>query len=175
MLSRAQQILLKRAQAEALMDDADYRDAIATVSGMPDCRSSTDLRLTDRNMDKLMGYFEAIYWRKVDANNARPGTGLQHVFKPTAIFRKRGFWASKNPSGNTSRDRYTISAIGKVIEELERALTGYGCGLAYFQGIQNRMRRGGKEFSLVQYAGALKRTLAAKQRASGPDPDNVPF
>jgi hypothetical protein len=54
---------LKRAQAQAALDDADYREAIATVSGITDCRSSTDARLSDRNVDILMAYFEAIYWK----------------------------------------------------------------------------------------------------------------
>ncbi|MBE0541611.1 MAG: hypothetical protein IH623_09510, partial [Verrucomicrobia bacterium] len=47
MLSRAQQILLKRAQREAALDDAEYRDALATVSG---CRSSKDMEFTDRHL-----------------------------------------------------------------------------------------------------------------------------
>ena len=164
MLSRSQQILLKRAQKQAALADDEYRDAIAIVSGMEDCRSSTDGRLTDRHCDNLLSYFEAIYWRKVDAR------ALRHVFKPDAVFRKRGFWASKNPSGNTSRDRYAGNAIAQEVADLEACLTEYGCGLLYFQGIQQRMRRGGKDFSLVQYAAALKRTLAAKQRAA-----NQPF
>lgn len=51
MITRAQQILLKRAQAQAGLDDADYRDAIEAVSGIPGCRSSKDSRLTDRHID----------------------------------------------------------------------------------------------------------------------------
>jgi len=67
MLSRPQQILLKRAQAEAALPDPDYRSAIATISGMADCRSSKDPRLTDRHVDNLLSYLEAIHWRQVDA------------------------------------------------------------------------------------------------------------
>ena len=69
MLSRRQQILLKRAQREAALDDAEYRDALATVSG---CRSSKDPEFTDRHLDVALAYFEAIHWRKADAGLLPP-------------------------------------------------------------------------------------------------------
>lgn len=156
MLTRAQQILLKRAQQEAGLDDADYRSAIATVSGHEDCRSSTDPRLTDENADKLLSYFEAIHWRKVDARQLQPSC------KPLAVFRQRGYWAGKNRKGNTSRDRHANIEIGHAVNALEDELMKMGYGLTYLSAIQNRI----VPFSVVNYHAALKRTLAAKRRAA---------
>lgn len=160
MLTNEQKGLCKRAQKEAALPDNEYRDAIALVSGMRDCTSSKDARLTDDHMDSLMSYFEAIFWRKVDAGQ------LQPVFKPNAVFRQRDFWKNKNRRGNTSRDRFTHDALTQDIADLEGKLMQHGCGLSYFQGIQNNMKRGGKAFNLVNYRGALKRTLEAKERAA---------
>jgi hypothetical protein len=156
-LSRPQQIRLKRAQQEARLDDADYREAIATISGMADCRSSTDPRLTDGHWDNLLAYFEAIFWRKLDAGH------VQLSPKHDATFQRRGYWAAKNRHGDTSRDRYVARTVQDEVSALEAELTAIGCGLSYLRAIQNRMQCGGKPFSLVKYAGALKRTLAAKQ------------
>src|SRR5208283_660769 len=97
MLSRAQQILLKRAQREAALADGEYREALETVAG---CRSSKDSPLTDGHLDSLLGYFEAIHWRKVDAGD------LQRSCRPDAVFRQRGHWAAKNTRQETSRDRF---------------------------------------------------------------------
>jgi hypothetical protein len=165
MLSRAQQILLKRAQAEAALDDADYRDAIATVSGMADCRSSTDARLTDRHVDNLLSYFEAIFWKKFDATSPLTET-MQAVRKANAIFRQRGYWASKNPKNNTSRDRYGETNLQPAVSALEAELAGLGCGMAYCRAIQNKI----VPFSLAKYLGALNRTVKAKRAKA-----NQPF
>jgi hypothetical protein len=81
MLSRAQQILLKRAQREAGLQDDEYRDALEVVTG---CRSSTDRDFTDRHLDLCLSYFEAIFWRKVDAGE------LHTPCSAAAIFRQRG-------------------------------------------------------------------------------------
>ena len=64
MLTNPQKAILKRAQREAGLADADYRDALQTVAG---CRSSTDPILTNRHLDKLLAYLEAIHWHAVDA------------------------------------------------------------------------------------------------------------
>jgi hypothetical protein len=156
MLTRAQQILIKRAQQEARLDDADYRSAIATVSGHGDCTSSKDARLTDQNVDNLLSYFEAIHWRKVDAGE------LQASCKPTAVFRKKGYWAAKNTRGNTSRDRHVAADLAHQVVALEDELARLGCGFAYFSKIQNNI----VPFSVPLYLCALKRTLAAKQKKS---------
>lgn len=163
MLSRAQIILLQRAKHQAALDDVEYRDAIETVSASPGCRSSKDKRLSDRHLDNLMSYFEAIYWRKVDGLNQsviQRCAGIHDVFRAG----NRNFWSSRNSKGNTSRDRFAADAAQSEVDALETELTRLGCCLPYLRSIQNRMRSGGKEFNLVKYAGALKRTLSAKQR-----------
>src|SRR5438132_837529 len=100
MISRRQQILLKRAQKEAGLDDAEYREIIEQVSGLPGCNSSKDARLSDEHMDKLLSYFEAIFWRRVGLGQ------LQPPCKPDAVFRQPRFWATKNTRAENSRDRY---------------------------------------------------------------------
>ena len=152
-LSRAQQILAKRAQAQAGLPDSEYREAISQISGLADCRSSKDARLTDAHLDALLSYFEAIHWRKVDAGE------LSGVCKADAPFRQRGFWAGRNGRGNTSRDRYTAVELGHQIQALEEELYALGFGLAYLTSVQNRI----EPFSLVKYLGALQRTVNAKR------------
>lgn len=156
MLSRPQQILLKRAQREAALPDDEYRDALELVSG---CRSSTDPRMTDRHVDLALAYFEAIYWRKVDADE------LQPPCSPTAVFRKRGFWAAKNPSQQTSRDRFLQSTVEREIAAFESALAALGFGVDYCQAIRARAVQGRRDpHSQFLYRAALRRTLASKQR-----------
>ena len=102
----------------------------------------------------------------MDAEQAAPGTGLQASCKPDAIFRQRGYWAGKNPSGNTSRDRYADGDLTAEITQVENELSKHGYGLPYFKAIQNNLRRNGG-FSPAAYLGAIKRTLAAKLRKAG--------
>ena len=91
MLSRPQQILLKRAQREAGLSDDEYRDALQTVTG---CRSSTAPALTDRHLDKVLAYFEAIHWRNVDAGELQPSSsplpysGSAAIGRPKTLARK---------------------------------------------------------------------------------------
>jgi hypothetical protein len=169
MISRAQQILLKRAQQQAGIEDADYREAIETVTAIPGCRSSRDKRLTDRHVDNLLSYFEAIYWRKVDLLDPQV---IQRCAGLNDVFRARGYWASKNTRGNTSRDRYTAQDLSAQISVAEDELCKLGYGFAYVQAIQNNCRSAGR-LSLPSYLGALQRTLASKRR---PQPaGNVPL
>ncbi len=151
MLSRAQQILLKRAQAQACISDADYRQAIEDCTGIDGCRSSQDPRLTDTHLDHLMGYFESIFWGLADAP--------QRACNPTAPFRQPGFWADKNRRGNTSRDRFVASQLSDHIAALESELAGLGYGAGYCAAIRRRM----PSASDAQYAAALRRTLASKR------------
>ena len=157
MLTRAQIILLQKAKREAALDDSDYRDALQAVAGV---RSSKDAALSDRDLDLLLGFFEAIYWRAVDAGK------LQQHRSPTAVFRKRGFWAAKNPAQHTSRDRFTHSTVEREIAEFESALAALGFGADYCQAIRARAVEGRRDpQSQLIYRAALRRTLASKQKA----------
>jgi hypothetical protein len=156
MLSRAQQILVKRAQREVGLSDAEYREALEAVSG---CRSSTDARLTDRQCDLVLSYFEAIYWRRADAGE------LQEACKPNAVFRQRRYWAQKNTRQESSRDRYAATAVAQVIAQLESALGELGFGAAYCASVRATVTEGRTDpRSLHAYKAALQRTLRAKQR-----------
>ncbi len=160
MLSRPQQILLKRAQREAELDDAEYRDALQTVAGV---RSSKDAPLSDRHLDLLLGYFEAIHWRKVDAGELQPSGSL------TAVFRQRDYWASKNSRQETSRDRYTRSNVEREIAVLESRLADLGFGESYCLSIRQKATHGSQDaHSQFLYRAALRRTLTAKARALKP-------
>jgi len=157
MISRAQQILIKRAQRAAALTDDEYRDALELVSG---CRSTKDSSLTDRQVDLALAYLEAIFWRAVDSGE------LPMPCSPDAVFRQRGYWAAKNPSGRTSRDRFTGRNIEQEISEFESALAALGYSDAYCQAIRARAVEGRRDpRSQLIYRAALRRTLASKQKA----------
>jgi hypothetical protein len=101
MLSNEQKALIKRAQREALIDDEEYRNILDHDLGFG-VRSSTDPRLGDRHFDKILGYFEAIYWRKIDSKEE-----VLRVEK--SVFKVRGYWASKNTVQSNSRERFSRS------------------------------------------------------------------
>jgi hypothetical protein len=156
MLSRPQQILLKRAQREAGLVDEDYRDCLATVANV---RSSKAPEINDRHLDKLLAYIEAIHWRAVDAGQLHPSC------RTDAVFRQRGFWAAKNTNLETSRDRYNGINQGGKIATLEADLAGLGFGPDYCAGIRKNVCQGSTDVhALHLYAAALDRTLKAKRR-----------
>lgn len=156
MLSRAQQILLKRVQREAGLSDNDYRDALETIAG---CRSSTSSTFTDRHLDTLLVYFEAIHWRGVDAGTLQPSRSA------TAVFRQRGYWAAKNTRQETSRDRFTDTNLGQAIAELENQLAAFGCGPGYCAAIRKNVCKGRADaHAQHHYRAALERTLQAKAK-----------
>jgi len=154
MISRAQQILLKRAQAEASIEDAEYRALLGSVTGLPGCRSSKDSRLSDAHLDHALALFEEIHWRAVDAG------GLQPSCKANAVFRNRGYWAAKNLRASTSRDRFAAVQLTAEVAELEERLIGLGCGASYLAAILDRSGRG------AGYLQALRRTLRSKHQAA---------
>jgi len=147
MLSRKQQILIKRAQAEAGLSDADYREAIGAVTGMADCRSSTDPRLGDAHMDHLLSYFEAIYWKE----NSEGGK----------FFKEPGYWASKNRKGNSSRDRFTAADLTGRIANAEYQIMQLGYGQRYLDAIYGRI----VPYTHRAYLAALERTIKGKRKA----------
>ena len=156
MLSNPQKALLKRAQREAGLSDDDYREALEMVAG---CRSSTSPALTDRHLDKLLAYFEAIHWRAVDAGTLQPSC------KPNAVFRQRGFWAGRNTNAETSRDRWNDQNLGRDVSDLERQMAALGFGQGYCAAIRNKVAHGRDDaHALHLYCAALQRTLKAKAR-----------
>lgn len=162
MLSNQQKALLKRAQRDAQIPDAEYRGLLSTLSGFSDCSSSTDPRLTDAHWDNLLSFFEAIYWRCPTRRISQ-------------IFRKPGYWANKNQRGNTSRDRYTAKQLTSEIAGVESRLLELGVfGRQYLDTIQRRCK-----FDDRAYLAALRRTLNSKEPNEPAcvqfDPENCPF
>jgi hypothetical protein len=156
MLSRPQQILLKRAQREAGLSDEDYRDALQTITGH---RSSTSPALIDQHLDMLLAYFEAIHWHAVDVGKLQPSCS------PSAVFRQRGYWASKNTRQETSRDRFKGVNIKDEIAALEGKLAALGYDARYCAGIRNNVTKGRDDaHALHLYRAALTRTLDSKAR-----------
>lgn len=161
MLTNDQKSLLKRAQRQAGISEEEYRDTLERYAGV---RSSTDPAVTDEHLDLLLAYFEAIYWRAVDAKT------LPAPCKRGEPFVQRGYWAAKNPTGNTSRDRYTTEGINDDIATLERQLTReFGCGYRYFEAIKGKVIPAASSqmtwpAGLMKYKVALERTLAAKRK-----------
>jgi len=134
MLSNPQKSLVKRAQRQAAVPEEDYRDMWRVVTGWMDCDTSTDPRLGDVHMDRMMGYLEAIYWRRV-----QEGT-LQPVSKPNAPFLKEGFWKNRNKAQSTSRDRYQKQRITESVHDLERRLLAAGYPPQKISAIKGKLR-----------------------------------
>ena len=163
MLSRPQQILLKRAQKQAGLSDDEYRDALETIAG---CRTSKSSDFTDRHLDKVLAYFEAIYWRGVDAG------ALQRPGNTTAVYRQRGFWAAKNTNSETSRDRFNGTNLTSDITALEAELARLGFNQAYCHSIRKKVTAGRNDaHALHLYRTALDRTVKAKARREEREPD----
>lgn len=155
-ISNSQKGLIKRAQKECDLDDVEYRDALEIVSGS---RSSTSAAFTDRHVDTLLSYFEAIFWRKVDAGELPTSRSV------TAVFRQRGYWKTKNTKTETSRDRYTGHNLKQQIADLEGQLQAIGFNEQYCAGIRDNSTHGQDDaHALYLYRAALERTLRSKQR-----------
>jgi len=152
MLTNAQKQLLKRAQRWARMEDEDYRDSLATVTGWQDCRSSTDPRLTDEHVDRLMRWWEWGYWQAVDSGE------FEHVGARSNPFRDRNYWAAKNRMGGNSRDRWAADQFQRRCTQLESLMRAAGKRDEYLTVIRQRTGGGWK------YVGALERTLRAMHR-----------
>jgi len=151
MLSNPQKALLKRAQREAGLGDAEYRSALQMIAGVD---SSRDPRMNDEQLDRVLSYFEAICWRGRDA-------GDLPMPSHWCVFSQRGHWAKKNSSKSTSRDRYTTERFDEQISELETALGEFGLGPKYCGAIRSRIK------TPAHYIAALRRTLAARQKHAG--------
>lgn len=175
MLSNKQKALVKQAQRDAGLSEAEYREIWATVTGragtpLPADRraaecapypiaSSRDPRLTDEHFDNFMKFVEAIFWR----NSAH--------LRGSKVFSVRGYWARKNTKAENSRDRFTGHALKREIADLEWQLARMGLDENYTDAIRVKViGRNSNEFctgrELSLYAAALRRTVAAKQKTS---------
>lgn len=149
MLSNDQKALIKRAQREAQINDEEYRQILYEDLGFG-VHSSTDPRLGDRHFDKILAYFEAIFWRKFDAGEiaSRP---------PKPVFAARNYWASKNSlKTGTSRERFAQRGLETEINRLESQLRQLGCHDGYFRAIRSNTGAG------WPYRLALAKTLATR-------------
>lgn len=153
MLSRAQQILLKRAQHQAAVSDEQYRDLLEIVSG---ARSSTDRRMSDEHVDKVLAFLERCYWTGVETGDLPGPSGHRNP-----VFRVKGYWAEKNCQGQTSRDRFAGRQRTGEIEGLEGRLAALGYGDGYCARIRRNTRRGDPGDD-SRYLAALRRTLKSK-------------
>lgn len=155
-LSNKQKALVKQAQRDAGLSDAEYRESWRVISGQLSVISSTDPRLTDEHFDAFMRYVEAIYWRQYDQRIADDPLAMREW---TAVFNVRGYWRLKNNRRENSRDRFINDTLGRDIIELERQMAELGCGPAYCDAI--RLKVGG---TLRTYTAALRRTLKSKRK-----------
>lgn len=154
MLTNPQKAILKRAQRECGMSDDEYRDTLELICC---CRSSTSLAMTNKHLDKLLAYFEAVWSRGVAAGTLRPSGSANAVFKTP------GYWAAKNTRLETSRDRFTKSNLGQTVADLEGQLAAIGCGWGYCAAIRQNVTKGRTDDrALHLYRVALERTLKAK-------------
>lgn len=164
MLTNEQKSLLKRAQRQAGISDDDYRDALNLIAGV---QSSTDPRIGDRHLDKLMGYFEAIYWKGVadgvlDCPEKLVKMGMTRQWLP---FLAPDYWKNKNSKQETSRDRYVQGGLAGQIADLEREMGKLGFNAHYCNAIRVKVTGGSANGdNLWKYKAALERTLASKQK-----------
>jgi len=171
MLTNEQKSLLKRAQRQAELSDDEYREALQLLAGV---RSSRDPRMGDRHLDKLTGYFEAIYWRKVDQGtclnpSALVAKGWKRQWLP---FLAPGYWAAKNNPQETSRDRYVKYNLAGQVTALENELYQMGFNTAYCAAIRVKVTggRGGAQ-DVLRYKAALEKTVQSKRNKL----ENQPF
>lgn len=157
-LTREQIVMVKRAQREAGIGDEEYR---ATLESLTGCTSSKDARLSNRQFDVILAYFEAIAWRGRDRGEL-PAPGR------TGVFLRRGYWAGKNTAAQNSRDRYVRHEFQGDIKALEERLQGLGCSPSYLGAIRTKTR------TVTAYRAALTRTLRSREETAVPA-DNIPF
>ena len=157
MLTNPQKALLKRAQRQAGIPDAEYREHLHLLAGV---RSSTDPKMSNEHFDLLMPLFEAFYWCAVDSGT-RPAP--ENFRDP--VFAVRGFWAARNTKGNTTRDRFNGEDLRGRIAALENDLAALGRDEFYCGAIRRKVTRGRDDARALQaYCAALARTLKTKTR-----------
>jgi hypothetical protein len=150
MLTRSQIKLVKMAQREIGLSDADYRDCWRTVAGVS---SAKDPRITDEQFDSMLSYLEAIA-----ARSGAPASG------PAKIFRTPSYWRNKNTKAESSRDRYARARAQEDIAQLENKLLELGYFANYAREIKHRVLGDGPVtvLGLHKYRSALQRTIDAR-------------
>ncbi len=167
MLSNAQKSLLKQAQRQAGIDDAEYRDTLQLLTG---CQSSTDPDFSNSDLDKVLAYFEAVYRRQVDTGRLPAPSGHK------AVLSKEGFWAARNRRGNTSRDRHGYAGLTAELEALEHDLGELGYGPGYCAAIKQKVTHGRADRQALQHdRAALVRTLNSKRKKTPAGAVERPF
>src|SRR3954463_1617304 len=136
MLSNDQKAVLKRAQREARLSDAEYRECVETVSGLT---TSMAPEFSDRHLVKALAFLEAIFWRKVDLKEL-PGPANRE-----AVFSTRDFWKSRNTQMETSRDRFAAEQARLRIQAFEEGLAEFGCGADYCATIRQKVTKGNSD------------------------------
>jgi hypothetical protein len=162
MLSADQKKLIKMAQRDLGLPDDEYRETLRSFFGVESC---TAPELGDEHLDKLLKFWEAVYWREVDRQRGGEGhtsaSALPITF-PSRVFSTKGFWQARNQPGNTSRDRYIQLGIEAEIGAAELQLRRFGLPPSYCHAIRAKIK------NPYQYLAALKRTIAAKQKKLQP-------
>lgn len=151
MLTPAQKSLVKRAQRQANLDDEQYRDLWRVITGWEDCDTSTDPRIGDRHVDKMMGMLEAIYWLRVDQAQ------LTHAPGKHSPFLNREYWSRRNKAGQTTRDQYAEKRLAAECNSIALRLQSAGYPIQKIWGITNKLAGKGP----VALKAALSRTLAS--------------
>jgi hypothetical protein len=150
-LSKSQKAMVHMAKAACRLDDAEYRECWATL--FPGVTSSADTGLGDEHFDKFMKYLEAIYWHLRLAGKA----------EWSKVFQRPHYWAEKNTSVSTSRERHNLSAIQAEVKDLEQQLMRLGFGHAYCNAIAKKVLPASPQVTdWFKLRNALSRTLANK-------------
>lgn len=149
MWSPKQKALIAQARRALRLTDDDYRQDLRRICKVD---TSTARQLTDRDLDRIMAYWEAIYWRTLSTQNplnSQPQNGIKPFLKPD-------YWARKNTAHNTSRDRYTKAHAEHDAEHFESLLLAAGKNQAYLQTIKRNCHH-----DPVAYRAALAKTCKA--------------
>jgi hypothetical protein len=152
MITRAEQIKLKQAQAGAGIQDAEYR---ATLEQHCAVRSSTDPKFTHEQFERMMALFEAIHWRG----------RAQGTLEASPIFLRAGYWAERCRNGEANRSRWVALRYSGSLHTLEEELLGTGVSVDYLDAIRARTIKDPwrpSPMDQAAYGAALARTIKSR-------------
>lgn len=150
-LSNPQKAKVHMAKADCRLGDTEYRECWSTL--FPGITSSADKGLGDEHFDKFMKYLEAIYWRLRMAGKA----------EWSKVFQRPHYWAEKNTSESTSRDRHSLTQVQGEVKVLEKKLMHLGFGHAYCNAIAKKVLPANPSpADWFKLRNALSRTVANK-------------